>query len=41
MLYGDSQEILKSLKLCIENKPEKNDWNENQTSMRAFYKTGG
>ncbi|WP_104721288.1 GTP 3',8-cyclase MoaA [Helicobacter mesocricetorum] len=41
MLYGDSQEILKRLKLCVEKKPEKNDWNENQTSMRAFYKTGG
>ncbi|MDE5603926.1 MAG: GTP 3',8-cyclase MoaA, partial [Helicobacter sp.] len=41
MLYGDSKEILKRLKLCVENKPEKNDWNENQTSMRAFYKTGG
>lgn len=41
MLRGDTEEILRNLKLCVENKPEKNDWNQNQTSTRAFYKTGG
>lgn len=41
MLQGNTQEILSRLKLCIENKPEKNDWNENAVSQRAFYQTGG
>ncbi|MDY3113795.1 MAG: GTP 3',8-cyclase MoaA [Helicobacter sp.] len=41
MLNGDLDGILKNLKLCIENKPEKNDWDKNATSTRAFYKTGG
>ncbi|CAM2952323.1 GTP 3',8-cyclase MoaA [Helicobacter burdigaliensis] len=41
MLHADTEEILKNLKLCIENKPEKNDWNEDEVSSRAFYKTGG
>lgn len=41
MLYGDSKEILRRLNLCIQNKPEKNDWDKNEVSTRAFYKTGG
>ena len=41
MLKGDTEEILSRLKLCIENKPEKNDWNTNAISQRAFYQTGG
>ncbi len=41
MLYGDTEEILARLNLCIQNKPEKNDWNENSVSSRAFYQTGG
>lgn len=41
MLQGNTQEILSRLKLCIETKPEKNDWNENAVSQRAFYQTGG
>ena len=41
MLKGDTKKILEGLKLCVENKPEKNDWNENAISTRAFYKTGG
>lgn len=41
MLYGDTDEILSRLKLCVQNKPEKNDWNKNSISTRAFYQTGG
>ncbi len=41
MLYGDTDEILSRLRLCVENKPEKNDWNHNSISQRAFYQTGG
>ncbi|TLD85975.1 GTP 3',8-cyclase MoaA [Helicobacter sp. MIT 05-5294] len=41
MLYGDTDEILSRLKLCIQNKPEKNDWGKNAISSRAFYQTGG
>lgn len=41
MLRGNSEEILSQLKICVENKPEKNDWNENIISQRAFYQTGG
>ncbi|WP_301006120.1 MULTISPECIES: GTP 3',8-cyclase MoaA [Helicobacter] len=41
MLRGDTEEILSRLKLCIENKPEKNDWDTNAISQRAFYQTGG
>lgn len=41
MLQGNTQEILERLKLCIQTKPEKNDWNENSISKRAFYQTGG
>lgn len=32
--------LLAALKKCIEKKPEKNDWNSEQ-SERAFYQTGG
>lgn len=41
MLQGNTQEILEKLHLCIQNKPEKNDWGENAISKRAFYQTGG
>ena len=41
MLRGNADEILSKLNLCIQTKPEKNDWNENMVSTRAFYKTGG
>ncbi|MCI5968832.1 GTP 3',8-cyclase MoaA [Helicobacter sp.] len=41
MLEGNTQEILERLKLCISTKPEKNDWNANAISKRAFYQTGG
>ncbi|TLD81223.1 GTP 3',8-cyclase MoaA [Helicobacter sp. MIT 11-5569] len=41
MLQGNTQEILERLKLCIQTKPEKNDWNEDSISKRAFYQTGG
>lgn len=41
MLRGNEKEILKNLKLCVEKKPEKNDWDNNEVSTRAFYKTGG
>ena len=41
MLYGDADEILRKLNLCVQNKPEKNDWNLDEVSKRAFYKTGG
>lgn len=41
MLRGDLDEILAQLKICIKDKPEKNDWNTDAISTRAFYKTGG
>ncbi len=41
MLRGDTQEIFENLKLCVETKPEKNDWDTHSTSKRAFYQTGG
>lgn len=41
MLRGDLDEILAQLKICIKDKPEKNDWNTDVISTRAFYKTGG
>ncbi|WP_299546179.1 GTP 3',8-cyclase MoaA [uncultured Helicobacter sp.] len=41
MLQGNTQEILERLKLCIATKPEKNDWDSDTISKRAFYQTGG
>ncbi|WDL78120.1 GTP 3',8-cyclase MoaA [Helicobacter winghamensis] len=41
MLQGNTQEILERLKLCISTKPEKNDWDSDTVSKRAFYQTGG
>ena len=41
MLHNDTQTILENLKLCIQTKPEKNDWNRDSISKRAFYQTGG
>lgn len=41
MLQENTEEILERLKLCIQTKPEKNDWNEDIISKRAFYQTGG
>ena len=41
MLHNDAQTILENLKLCIHTKPEKNDWDSDSISKRAFYQTGG
>ena len=41
MLHNDTQTILENLKLCIQTKPEKNDWDSDSISKRAFYQTGG
>lgn len=41
MLRNDTQTILENLKLCIQTKPEKNDWDSDSISKRAFYQTGG
>lgn len=41
MLRNDTQTILENLKLCIHTKPEKNDWDSDSISKRAFYQTGG
>ncbi len=41
---GDVQRAVEVLKEVLANKPEKNRWssdNENETSQRAFYETGG
>ncbi|NOX14811.1 MAG: GTP 3',8-cyclase MoaA [Epsilonproteobacteria bacterium] len=41
---GDVQGAVKVLKEVLANKPEKNKWSsddENETSQRAFYETGG
>ncbi|WP_331775165.1 GTP 3',8-cyclase MoaA [Sulfurospirillum sp. 1612] len=41
---GDIQGATEVLKTVLKNKPEKNKWsedNENETSERAFYETGG
>ncbi|MGP1450899.1 MAG: GTP 3',8-cyclase MoaA [Wolinella sp.] len=43
MASGDRELMKKALLQAVVNKPEKNEWREegNQTSNRAFYKTGG
>jgi cyclic pyranopterin phosphate synthase len=38
---GDIQQATNILKKVIEEKPEKNDWQKNEISDRAFYETGG
>lgn len=38
---GDKIEMKKALLESIKNKPEKNKWQENEQSSRAFYHTGG
>ena len=38
---GDIQKAAKILKDVVRNKPEKNDWQENEVSERAFWETGG
>ena len=38
---GDIKKASEILKNVIINKPEKNDWQENEVSERAFWETGG
>ncbi|RDU65100.1 GTP 3',8-cyclase MoaA [Helicobacter sp. MIT 14-3879] len=38
---GDREEMINGLLDSIKNKPEKNKWQENIQSSRAFYHTGG
>lgn len=38
---GDREAMTKALLESIRNKPEKNKWQENKCSNRAFYHTGG
>lgn len=41
---GDIKGASEVLKEVLKNKPEKNKWsndNQNETSNRAFYETGG
>ena len=38
---GDIKSATKVLEKVIKEKPEKNDWNKNIVSNRAFYETGG
>lgn len=43
MEKGDREGIRQALLQAVTNKPEKNEWREeeNKTSGRAFYQTGG
>lgn len=43
ILSGDASAMREALKLSVHNKPEKNQWDneQNQHSARAFYYTGG
>lgn len=43
ILSGDITQMKEALKLSVHNKPEKNQWDneQNQHSARAFYYTGG
>jgi len=38
---GDIKGAVKVLEKVIKEKPEKNDWQQNEVSDRAFYETGG
>ena len=38
---GDIQKADEILREVVANKPEKNDWQENEVSERAFWETGG
>ena len=38
---GDIQKASEILRDVVKNKPEKNDWQENEVSSRAFWETGG
>ncbi len=38
---GNIQKAAEILKEVVVNKPEKNDWQENEVSTRAFWETGG
>jgi len=38
---GDIKKAAEILKEVVKNKPEKNDWQENEISERAFWETGG
>jgi cyclic pyranopterin phosphate synthase len=38
---GDIKKAAEILKEVVKNKPEKNDWQDNEISDRAFYETGG
>ena len=43
ILQGDHEKMRQSIRLSVQNKPEKNQWDlkENEHSARAFYYTGG
>jgi cyclic pyranopterin phosphate synthase len=38
---GDIKKAAEILRDVVKNKPEKNDWQENEVSSRAFWETGG
>jgi len=38
---GDIQKAAEILRDVVKNKPEKNDWQEDEVSTRAFWETGG
>ncbi len=38
---GDIQKAAEILREVVKNKPEKNDWQEEEVSTRAFWETGG
>ena len=38
---GDIKKAAEILRDVVKNKPEKNDWQENEVSERAFWETGG
>jgi cyclic pyranopterin phosphate synthase len=38
---GNIKKAAEILREVVKNKPEKNDWQEDKVSQRAFYETGG